>query len=78
MLAVCAIVCASLAYRSRLSVTRQGTLRDMSKSGKWLPSLSEIRQIWRTCFYIDGCATVRTVALKCPTLTQKKGARSLV
>jgi hypothetical protein len=73
MLAVRAIVCATFACRSLLSTICQGTLRDMPKSGEYTPSLSKIRRIWRTCFYIDGCATVRTVALKWPIFKKKKG-----
>jgi hypothetical protein len=41
------------------------------------PSLSKIHCIWRTCFYIDGCATVRTVALKWPILKQRKGCATV-
>jgi hypothetical protein len=77
MLAVCAIVCATLTYRSCLSAICQGTLRDMPKSGKLTPSLSKIRRIWRTCFYIDGCATVPTIALKWPIFEQKKGRATI-
>jgi hypothetical protein len=47
MLAVCAIVCATLAYRSHLSVIRHGTLRDMPKLVKQMSSLSKI---WRSMF----------------------------
>jgi hypothetical protein len=77
MLAVPAIVCATLAYRSRLSAICQGTVRDMPKLEKSTPILSKIRQIWRTCFYIDGCATVRTIALKWPIFEQKKGPATI-
>jgi hypothetical protein len=31
---------------------------------KLKPSRSKIRQIWRTSFYIDGCFTLRTEALR--------------
>jgi hypothetical protein len=60
-----------------LSAICQGTLRDMPKSGKLTPSLSKIHWIWRTCFYIDGCATVRTVALKWQIFKQKKGCAAI-
>jgi hypothetical protein len=55
-----------LAYLSRQSVICQGTL------GK-KPNHSKICQIWRTSFYIDGCASLRTVAFKRPIFKQKKG-----
>jgi hypothetical protein len=37
-----------------------------------MQSRSKIRQIWRTSFYIDGCGTLRTVALRRPIFQQKK------
>jgi hypothetical protein len=49
-------------------------LRDMPKSA---PSLSKICRIWRTCFYIEGCDTVQTVALKWPIFKQKKGCATI-
>jgi hypothetical protein len=36
-------------------------------------SCSKIRWIWRTSFYIDGCSTVRTVALRLAIFKRKKG-----
>jgi hypothetical protein len=37
------------------------------------PRSSKIHQIWRTGFYIDKCATIRTVALRQTIFKQKKG-----
>jgi hypothetical protein len=37
------------------------------------PSRSKIRRIWRYGFYIDGCATVRTIVLRRAIFKQKKG-----
>jgi hypothetical protein len=37
------------------------------------PSHSKIRRIWWTGFYIDGCITVRTVALRRAIFKRIKG-----
>jgi hypothetical protein len=48
-----------------------------AKVGEVATESSKIRRIWRTCFYIDGCAIVRTVALKWPIFKQKKGCTTI-
>jgi hypothetical protein len=55
-----------LAYCGRHSPICQRMLLDMPQSGKAMPSCSKIRRILRTTFYIDGCITLRTVALRRP------------
>jgi hypothetical protein len=40
-------------------------------------SRSKIRRIWRTSVYIDGCGTLRTVALSRPIFKQKKGSATI-
>jgi hypothetical protein len=62
-----------LAYHRRHSAMCQGTLPNMPQSGKYNSSHIKISWIWRTCFYIDGCVTLRTVALRRPIFKQKKG-----
>jgi hypothetical protein len=37
-------------------------------------SRSKIRRIWWISFHIDGCGTLRTVALRRPIFKQKKGS----
>jgi hypothetical protein len=39
----------------------------------YLSSLIKIRRIWWISFHIDGCGTLRTVALRRPIFKQKKG-----
>jgi hypothetical protein len=41
-------------------------------------SHSEIRRIWWISFHIDGCGTLRTVALRRLIFKQKKGSSTLV
>jgi hypothetical protein len=48
----------------------QPSQRDTPMNKK--PSHSKIRRIWRIGFYINGCATVRNVALECEFLTEKR------
>jgi hypothetical protein len=42
-----------------------------------MPSRSKIRRIWRTSFYIEGCGTLQTVALRWPIFKQKKGSTNI-
>jgi hypothetical protein len=37
-------------------------LCEWPQSANYKPSRNKIRLIWRTCFYIDGCSTARTIA----------------
>jgi hypothetical protein len=59
-----------------MAVTAQ-TLRKLPTLANGL-SRSKIRRIWRTGFYIDGCATVWTIALRRAIFKRKKGSQQLV
>jgi hypothetical protein len=62
--AVTAVICNR---RTNLCANRQHSPMDCK------PSHSKIRRIWWTGFYIVGCTTVRTVALRRPIYKWKKG-----
>jgi hypothetical protein len=64
-----------LAYCAVMAVICQRSpqpLHKLPQSRKWKPSHRKIRRIWRASFYIDGCGTLRTVALRRPVFKQKK------
>jgi hypothetical protein len=65
-LAVRAMVVRPLAYPSHhIAIYQEINLNSN-------PSLRKFRQIWRTGFYIDGCVTVRTTALRQVICKRKK------
>jgi hypothetical protein len=41
-------------------------------------SRGKIRRIWRASFYIDGCVTLRAVALRRPIFKQKKRSATII
>jgi hypothetical protein len=69
-----------LAYRGHHSAICQQsaqTLPKVPQSANWMPSRSKICWISWISFHIDGCGTLRTVALRRPIFRQKKGSAAI-